>query len=110
MCRGRVGGYRGGAIVSGYLEGDVGIIREGGGGESNVQVVSDRFRRCEGLLPWVGGDEDTDHHVFDLGGLHGVGGGMCKEGFPSIPDHVCLGPGKGLGEQEDDGCRQRAVN
>ncbi len=35
---------------------------------------------------------------------------MCKERIPSIPDHVRLGVGHGLGEQEDDGCRQRAVD
>ncbi len=35
---------------------------------------------------------------------------MCEEGFPSFPYHVCASSCHGLGEQEDDGCRQRAVN
>ncbi len=35
---------------------------------------------------------------------------MCEEGFPSFPYHVCSSSGHGLGEKEDDGCRQRAVN
>ncbi len=67
-------------MASVYLEGDVGVIREGGDDEGNIQVVPDCFRRCEGLLIRMGGDEDTDHQVFDLGGLHGVGEGFARKG------------------------------
>ena len=35
---------------------------------------------------------------------------MCEEGFPGFPDHVCANFGHRMGKQEDDGCRERAVN
>ena len=103
-------GHPWGAKIGGYLswilfEGDVDVIREGGGGKGSFRVVLDVFNRCEGgRAMFVVHDEDFYRNVMDLEWPHGDGGWVGEVGIPSLPDLRCLFPGRRFTYQLDD-CR-----